>query len=242
MPLPAQRRAPLPARTRTLAADRRRALRSGAPDRSQASSHRAAPPRSAGERAAARRERRVALAGRNSDGTRCKSRCRCAPAVWLYSAIFAPASTRTHVRRPICPEPALRYEHMFPHRRKSPFAQRALDALRLTRSFLLLEDDYRVDWEVDGDERVLPVHPHRAPLRGRAGERRPGRPAPAEQVCLSPVGARACARGATTSSARVPREQPRKEPARAPRCARVGSDGDACEAPGAARPRGRRLA
>src|SRR5271169_1566676 len=41
---------------------------------------------------------------------------------------------------------------MFPSSRTSALAQRALDALRLTRSFLLLEDDHDVDWEVDTGE------------------------------------------------------------------------------------------
>jgi len=55
---------------------------------------------------------------------------------------------------------------MFPSANSS-LARRALDALRLTRSFLTLEDDYAVDWEVDRDEpsREAP-HPHRVPLRG----------------------------------------------------------------------------
>ena len=58
-------------------------------------------------------------------------------------------------------------EHMFPTARTSTLAQRALGALRLTRSFLLLEDDYDVDWEVDQNEHLQAPHPHRAPLRGR---------------------------------------------------------------------------
>ena len=40
--------------------------------------------------------------------------------------------------------------------------------LRLARSFLLLEDDYDVDWEVDQDEPARDA-PHRAPLRGGCG-------------------------------------------------------------------------
>ena len=55
---------------------------------------------------------------------------------------------------------------MFSSPRTSTLAQRALGALRLTRSFLLLEDDYDVDWEVDQDEPRVSAHPHRAPLRG----------------------------------------------------------------------------
>jgi hypothetical protein len=75
-------------------------------------------------------------------------------------------------------------------------AQRTLGALRLTRSFLLLEDDYDVDWEVDleanGSLTQLD-HPHRRTLRGpdgrsrRAHKRRAGETVPATAVCLSPV-------------------------------------------------------
>jgi len=77
---------------------------------------------------------------------------------------------------------------MFPSANSS-LARRALDALRLTRSFLTLEDDYAVDWEVDRDEpsREAP-HPHRVPLRGGFVRRRRGEPAPSPQVCLTPVG------------------------------------------------------
>jgi hypothetical protein len=45
-----------------------------------------------------------------------------------------------------------RYEHMFPRSTPSPLTRRARNALSLARSFLLLEDDYDVDWEVDQDE------------------------------------------------------------------------------------------
>jgi hypothetical protein len=81
---------------------------------------------------------------------------------------------------------------MFPSTKNSKLAQRTLGALRLTRSFLLLEDDYGVDWEVDRDEPVAQIHPHRAPLRGRtsserAASRRAGQPAPREHACLSPI-------------------------------------------------------
>ena len=76
---------------------------------------------------------------------------------------------------------------MFPSARNSPLAQRAFSALRLTRSFLLLEDDYDVDWEVDRNEHVGSPHLHRAPLRGRPGQRRPGQPAPAPGACLCAV-------------------------------------------------------
>jgi hypothetical protein len=76
---------------------------------------------------------------------------------------------------------------MFSSVSTSTLGQRALGALRLTRSFLLLEDDYDVDWEVDLDERPAANHPHRAPLRGRAIPRRHGRTIAREQVCLCPV-------------------------------------------------------
>ncbi len=77
---------------------------------------------------------------------------------------------------------------MFPSAPPSKLAQRALGALRVARSFLLLEDDYEVDWEVGQDELRHAPHPHRAPLRRGFKRRRSGQlPAPA-QVCLSPVG------------------------------------------------------
>jgi hypothetical protein len=77
---------------------------------------------------------------------------------------------------------------MFPRTPKSKLAQRALGAVRVARSFLLLEDDYEVDWEVGQDEPRRAPHPHRAPLRRGCARRRPGQiPAPA-QLCLSPVG------------------------------------------------------
>jgi hypothetical protein len=99
------------------------------------------------------------------------------------------------------PEADLSYEHMFPRTNTPPLARRLLNALRLIRSFLLLEDDYDVDWEVDWDEpyshqpsphrtaREGPSddHPHRVALRSRLGSRRPGAPAPREQVCLCPL-------------------------------------------------------
>jgi hypothetical protein len=84
---------------------------------------------------------------------------------------------------------------MFASTKHSSLAQRTLGALRLTRSFLLLEDDYGVDWEVDLDEPLTQTtHPHRASLRGpgsrsrRLAKRRPGQIAPARHHCLSPVG------------------------------------------------------
>lgn len=82
-------------------------------------------------------------------------------------------------------------------------AQSALGALRLVRSFLLLEDDGSVGWEVDEDGRTSAAHPHRAPLRRRRIARRPGAPAPACQPCLSPVERG----GALRSRIQVRREQ-----------------------------------
>jgi len=83
---------------------------------------------------------------------------------------------------------------MFASAKTSTLAQRTLGALRLTRSFLLLEDDYDVDWEVDRNEDLTRTHPHRAPLRGpgrrsrhAAPRRRPGQGAPAQNVCISPL-------------------------------------------------------
>lgn len=76
---------------------------------------------------------------------------------------------------------------MFPPTKNSKLAQRLQDALRLTRSFLLLEDDREVDWEVDQDERGLAIHPHRRALRGPSSVRRPGQPPGRQQLCLCPI-------------------------------------------------------
>jgi hypothetical protein len=80
---------------------------------------------------------------------------------------------------------------MFPRSTPSPLARRARNALSLARSFLLLEDDYDVDWEVDRNEPrqgVAPAaHPHRAPLRGRTARERAGQTTPGPQVCVSPL-------------------------------------------------------
>jgi hypothetical protein len=94
--------------------------------------------------------------------------------------------------------------------RTSTLGQRALGALGLVRSFLLLEDDYGVDWEVDREERVGVDHPHRAPLQGRAAaarrdRRRPGQPGPEAHVCLSPVGRPDSAHGARRRAVALPR-------------------------------------
>jgi hypothetical protein len=97
------------------------------------------------------------------------------------------------------------YEHMFPRSTPSPLTRRARNALSLARSFLLLEDDYDVDWEVDQDEfgqdrskidwisdrpareRASVHHPHRTTLRGRSARVRAGAPAQVPQVCLCPI-------------------------------------------------------
>jgi len=57
---------------------------------------------------------------------------------------------------------------MFSPHRTSTLGQRALGAFGLVRSFLLLEDDYDVDWEVGEEERVEVDHPHRVALQARA--------------------------------------------------------------------------
>ncbi len=108
----------------------------------------------------------------------------------------------------------LQYEHMFSSIRRSqrrrPLVRRLSSALLLIRSFLLLEDDYDVDWEVDWDDGTKFVgpdtnghasvalrselggsegnrHPHRTALQSRLGHRRPGETAVQETVCLCPV-------------------------------------------------------
>jgi hypothetical protein len=82
--------------------------------------------------------------------------------------------------------------------------------LRITRSFLTLEDDYAVDWEVDWDEPSgeTIAHPHRVPLRGRSVRRRPGEPAIAQQLCLSPIVSSSAGSGRTRS--RRPIDIPRE--------------------------------
>jgi hypothetical protein len=76
----------------------------------------------------------------------------------------------------------------------STLTQRALAAAGMLRSFLLLEDDGRVDWEVDQDgEKRDDTQPRRAPLpasrrlKRPPRTRRPGEPSARPQVCLSPV-------------------------------------------------------
>jgi hypothetical protein len=77
---------------------------------------------------------------------------------------------------------------MFSSAPQTTLAQRALGAVRVARSFLLLEDDYEVDWEVGQDEPRHAPHPHRAPLRRGSAHRRPGLVPTPVQPCLSPVG------------------------------------------------------
>ena len=111
--------------------------------------------------------------------------------------------------------------------------RRARAALSLARSFLLLEDDYDVNWEVNqdeprrGEQRAAYIeasaaghraprrpsaaaHPHRTPLRRSAtarAARRAGQPAPKSQLCLCPVGSRSpagsCARSALPPAPRA---------------------------------------
>jgi hypothetical protein len=77
---------------------------------------------------------------------------------------------------------------MFSPAPTSKLAQRSLGALRVARSFLLLEDDYAVDWEVGQEQRARVSHPHRAALRGGCAPRRAGQLPARPQACLSPVG------------------------------------------------------
>jgi len=76
--------------------------------------------------------------------------------------------------------------------RTSKLTQRALAAAGQIRSFLLLEDDRDVDWEVDAQEVSGDVHATAAALHERqlqrpARSRRPGSTRAAVQPCLSPV-------------------------------------------------------
>ena len=96
---------------------------------------------------------------------------------------------------------------MFSSHDTPPLARRIFGALGTIRSFLLLEDDYNVDWEVDQEGHIeSPTcgsrlsarndadrgnhHPHRMALQSRLGDRRPGAGVPREQVCLCPLPAR----------------------------------------------------
>ena len=103
------------------------------------------------------------------------------------SQILALHVIRTDVRVSCRPTAFLSYEHMFSLAPTSKLAQRALGALRLARSFLLLEDDYDVDWEVGQDERATRTAsassaaarsgaPRAVPASCRHGRRRACRP------------------------------------------------------------------
>jgi hypothetical protein len=109
-------------------------------------------------------------------------------------------------------EPTVRTHVPFyaPTAKPEQVVRRLSSALLSIRSFLLLEDDYVRDWEVDRDERGAfaggdtsghsPValrpelggpggdgHPHRVALQSRLGHRRPGAVPGTELVCVSPV-------------------------------------------------------
>lgn len=88
---------------------------------------------------------------------------------------------------------------MFDSSRTSRLTRRARAALSLARSFLLLEDDYDVDWEVDQDEQSQGepawARAHRGELRERNAApglarrtgrlaRRAGQATPRPQPCL----------------------------------------------------------
>ena len=90
------------------------------------------------------------------------------------------------------PPVSLACEHMF-SRGTSPLTQRALAAAGLIRSFLLLEDDPDVDWEVDGqdgsgDAQTTAAALHARKLTRPVRTRRHGESAAASHPCLSPVG------------------------------------------------------
>lgn len=78
---------------------------------------------------------------------------------------------------------------MFSRAQPSRIADLTETALRTARSFLLLESDEPVDWEVDEDEQAAhTAHPHREPLRGRPSHaRRAGQPPSPAQVCICPI-------------------------------------------------------
>ena len=94
---------------------------------------------------------------------------------------------------------------MFPTASKHKLAQRALGAVRVARSFLLLEDDYEVDWEVGQDEPATPsIRTERRCAEGaRAGAR--GRPGACAAVPLArrAGGADAAAIGRSLRAERV---------------------------------------
>jgi len=129
---------------------------------------------------------------------------------------FTRSSLNTYVCSCASIRPAVYlYEHMFPRSTPSPLTRRARNALSLARSFLLLEDDYDVDWEVDqnepgqgsargrrgaaggedsylempgtGSQGDAALHPHRSSIRRRTVRERAGQPPAHPYVCLSPV-------------------------------------------------------
>jgi hypothetical protein len=105
-----------------------------------------------------------------------------------YNGRFRPVHAPSREAWAIHPPACVPCEHMFPSPRTYALAQQALAAFRLTRSLLLLEDDDRVDWEVDGSA-PAGARPDRAPLRegdsgGRAVRYRAGQPPSKPQVCV----------------------------------------------------------
>ncbi|TMK38414.1 MAG: hypothetical protein E6G56_14850 [Actinobacteria bacterium] len=70
----------------------------------------------------------------------------------------------------------------------APWLRAVVRAGELTRSFLLLEDDFRTDGSLDG----VTAHPHRSSLRLSRRTRRPGAVSPRPQPCLSPLPDRSC--------------------------------------------------
>jgi hypothetical protein len=91
----------------------------------------------------------------------------------------------------------------------SRLTQRALATADLLRSFLLLEDDRSVDWEVDRSrEREqaqvgrATLHEHRRSLVRPCRVRRPGEGPASQQVCLSPVAGTPAAPGRGVHEAR----------------------------------------
>jgi hypothetical protein len=76
----------------------------------------------------------------------------------------------------------------------SKLTQRALATAELLRSFLLLEDDRSVDWEVDrsrereeGQAGRAALHEHARSLARPPRARRPGEAPARPQLCLSPI-------------------------------------------------------
>ena len=131
------------------------------------------------------------VTGLSPDGPPCNCRCRPKSTDFALPSHFRHDTAHTYTcSHPIRRRRSVACEQMFPSRRHSTLAQRTLDVLRLTRAFLLLEDDRDVDWEVDQDERAQALHPHRVALRRRLRGRRPGEPLPRPQACLCPIGAR----------------------------------------------------